>query len=63
MLESNNLNVWENSLRALGDLCEEIAATTSLNNTEFHLKVLETVILDQDLEPFIDDTPCMDDAV
>jgi hypothetical protein len=48
---------------ALGDLCKEIAATRSLNHTEFHLKVLEKDILDQDLEPFIDDTPGSDDTV
>jgi hypothetical protein len=58
MLESNNPNVGENSLCALGgDSGKETAATRSLNNTEFHLRVLETDILDQDLEPFIDDTP------
>jgi hypothetical protein len=43
--------------------CEEIAPTRLLNNTEFHLKVLETDILDQDLEPFIDDTPGSDDGL
>jgi hypothetical protein len=61
--ESNIPNVGENALCALGDSCEETAATRSLNNTEFHLRVLETDILDQDLEPFIDDTPGSDDAM
>jgi hypothetical protein len=63
MLESNNLSVGENALCAIGDSCEEIAATRSLNHTEFHLKVIEKNILDQNLEPFIDDTPGSDDQV
>jgi hypothetical protein len=62
-LESNNPNVGENELCALGDSCEEIEATSALSDTEFRLEVMETEILELDSEPFIDDTQGSDDTV
>jgi hypothetical protein len=57
------LNVGENQLCALGDSCEKIAGASALSDTEFRLRVIETDILVQDSEPFIDDTQGSDDTV
>jgi hypothetical protein len=52
VLESNNPNIEENGLCGLGDSCKEIAETSALSDTEFHLRVLETdILVVQESEP------------